>query len=363
MPVFPIARCLLGLTLLGAGWAVRAAVSDPVAPVNVPALQVPKSVAPLMDVWMRDVFVKLAPDGFYYLTGTTAAPGRSHAWDWNDGIRLWRSADLKHWESLGLVWSLDRDATWQRPAVIAELGQVSPVGDAIDENRRAVWAPEIHYIKSAKQWLIVAHMNGGRGSFVLRSQTGRPEGPYENIAGNAGQALFPEIDGSLFEDDDGAVYFIGHNHYIARMKKDLSGLAEPLRPFAESPFEPEPDVAGAYIVKCAGKYHLIQTYWSFRKPDGRYSYLGPQYHHPSSYTCDVLVATADNVYGPYGPRYTAIVDDGHNNFFQDKEGRWWSTLFGNPRSASAKTAPFLCRPALVPLKFEHGRFAPDFSSR
>lgn len=340
-----------------------AATSDPVAPVNDPALQVPKSVAPLFDTWMRDTYVTLAADGHYYLTGTTAAPGKTHCWDWNDGIHVWRSDDLKNWEHLGLVWSLDRDATWQRTPVIVEPGQISPARDVLDERRRAVWAPEIHYIKSAKQWVIVACMNGDRGSFILRSVSGKPEGPYENVADNAKKGLFPNIDGSLFEDDDGAVYFVGHNHFIARMKPDLSGLAEPIRRIQETPYDPEPYAEGAYIFKHAGKYHLVQTYWSFKKPDGRHSYLGPQYNHPSRHSYDVIVASADNVNGPYGPRYTAVVEGGHNNFFQDKQGRWWSTMFGNPRGASAKTASFLCRPALVPLKFEQGRFAPDFSTR
>ena len=34
---------------------------------------------------------------------------------------------------------------------------------------------------------------GGRGSFILRSTTGKPEGPYENIEGNEDKAIFPNI--------------------------------------------------------------------------------------------------------------------------------------------------------------------------
>lgn len=39
------------------------------------------------------------------------------------------------------------------------------------------------------------------------ARTGKPEGPYENIEGNKDKAIFPNIDGSLFEDTDGTVYF------------------------------------------------------------------------------------------------------------------------------------------------------------
>jgi beta-xylosidase len=358
LTAFPMIRLFLFAVIIGCALPARAA-SDPTAPVHDPALQIPKSVQPLFDTWMRDTFVTLAADGFYYLTGTTAAPGKEHCWDWNDGLHLWRSRDLKQWDHLGLIWSLDRDATWQGKPVLVEPGQISPSRDVMDEKRRAVWAPEIHYIKSKRAWLIVACMNGGRGSFILRSTSGKPEGPYDNIAGNATGPIFKNIDGSLFEDDDGTVYFVGHNHFIARMKDDLSGLAEPVRQLQETPYEPEPYAEGVCIVKHDRKYHLVQTYWSFKKPDGKYSYLGPQYNHPSRHSYDVIVATADNVDGPYGPRYTAIVEGGHNNFFQDRDGRWWATMFGNPRGASAQTAAFLCRPAIVPLKYEDGRFRPD----
>lgn len=360
-PAIYMNRLFLFAALLGfviPGHAAPAA-SDPTAPVHDPALQVPKDVRPLFDTWMRDTFVTLAADGFYYLTGTTAAPGKAHCWDWNDGLHLWRSSDLKTWDHLGLIWSLDRDATWQSKPVIVAPGQISPSRDVMDEKRRAVWAPEIHYIKSKKTWLIVACMNGGRGSFILRSKSGKPEGPYENIPGNAAGPILNNIDGSLFEEDDGTVYFVGHNHFIARMKDDLSGLAEPVSRLQETPYEPEPYAEGVYIVKHDGKYHLVQTYWSFKKPDGKYSYLGPQYNHPSRHSYDVVVATADNIRGPYGPRYTAVVEGGHNNFFKDRDGRWWATMFGNPRGASAQTAAFLCRPAIVPLRYEQGRFSPD----
>jgi hypothetical protein len=46
------------------------------------------------------------------------------------------------------------------------------------------------------------------------------------------------------------------------------------------------------------------------------------------YSC--MVSTAPHIYGPYGPRYEAIPHGGHNTFFQDSNGMWWSTYFGPP---------------------------------
>lgn len=342
------------------------------ADTNNEALRVPQSVQPAFDYWMRDTWVTLGPDGYYYMTGTTADParkfeGETHCWDWNDGLYLWRSEDMKQWESLGLIWSMEKDGTWQKaPKVYGEnekRAKRSINGDPLDNKFRAVWAPEMHYIKSAGNWFIVACMNnsaGGRGSFILRSTTGRPEGPYENIEGNRDQALFPEIDGSLFEDSDGSVYFVGHNHYIAKMKPDMSGLAEEIVQIKETAYDPEPYIEGAFIFKHDGKYHLVQAIWAHRTAAGdTYVEQKGLTNKNTRYSYDCVIATADNVYGPYGKRYTAITGGGHNNLFQDKNGKWWATMFFNPRGAQAAEYKVTCRPGLIPMVYENGVFKPD----
>lgn len=341
--------------------------SDPAAPVGNPALTVPPSVAPVMDQWMRDTYVMTGPDGYYYMTGTTATPGRLfpagrvHCWDYNDGLYLWRSADLQHWEPMGLVWGFARDAAaWQQGGKPLEPGAMSPNRDVLDSFYRAVWAPELHYISSKKKWLLVACMNGGAGSFVLESVSGRPEGPYRNIKGNESKAIFPDIDLSLFEDDNGEVYLIGHNHFIARMKDDLSDIAAPFRKLNEMPYNPEPYIEGVFITKHHGRYQLLQTIWSVKKADGTFSYLrNDKNRQDSLYSYDVVVAEAGNIYGPYGPRYAAILQGGHNNIFKDREGHWWSTTFFNPRGIMGTKFTVTCRPGLVPVKWVDGKLRPD----
>lgn len=57
------------------------------------------------------------------MTGTTATPerefeGQIHCWDYNDGLYLWRSKDMKDWEAMGRIWSFDEDAAdWQKKEV------------------------------------------------------------------------------------------------------------------------------------------------------------------------------------------------------------------------------------------------------
>jgi hypothetical protein len=109
---------------------------------------------------LRDTIVILGGDGNYYLTGSSGAD----IWDFNDGIELWRSPDLKNWSFVGEVWSFDKDGTWEK----AWRWHRKPV--------RAIWAPEIHYIKRLNNYFITTSMPpGNRG--ILRSSTGKPEGP------------------------------------------------------------------------------------------------------------------------------------------------------------------------------------------
>jgi hypothetical protein len=165
------------------------------------------SLRPIWDLHLRDTSICTGPDGKYYMTGSTG----DNIWDLNDGVELYRSDDLQHWEYLGLVWSVDKDGTWERKL-------------------RYVWAPEIHIVK--KNFVITYCMvNGeGAGTGILVSKTGKPEGPYINPV-KADKPLTGGIDGSIFEDDDGKVYFTnGAGGTLHLMKDDLSAFdGEPIK--------------------------------------------------------------------------------------------------------------------------------------
>jgi beta-xylosidase len=155
----------------------------------------------------------------------------------------------------------------------------------------------------------------------------KPDGP-----------ITPEIDASLFQDDDGQVYFVFQNGKIARMNDDMTGLAETprlLKPAnaAHVGFE------GAYLTKIAGRYHLIAA--EFNKRDGVNAY-------------DCMVASADNIHGPYGNRYLALPHAGHNMFFKDLHGQWWATFFGNDSHA-----PWREQPGMLPIRLDNeGKVVP-----
>ena len=276
----------------------------------------------LFDFPVRDTSICVGPDRMYYLTGTTGSknggPETKDGWWYvNEGIRVWRSPDLTNWTALGLVWSFEKDAAWQHAR----------------DGRRALWAPDIHYLKGTF-WLTYCINYGGTG--LLKSSTGKPEGPYVDVKPDG--PLTGEIDASLFEDDDGKVYFVFQNGKIARLKDDLTGLAETPRLLKPANFQ-HVGFEGAYLVKLGGRYQLICA--EFNKRDGISAY-------------DCMVAGADNIYGPYGNRYLAIPHAGHNMFFKDLAGQWWATFFGND-----PLAPWQERPGILPIELNaEGRVQP-----
>ena len=263
---------------------------------------------PLFDHPVRDTSVCLGPDDCYYLTGTTGndtgGPNDPNSW-WhvNEGIRVWKSRDLKQWSPLGLVWKIE-EGTWQKE---------------FHGRRRALWAPDIHYMKETF-WLTYSMNFGGTG--LLKSVTGKAEGPYVDVRPSG--PIAGKIDASLFEDDDGTVYFVWQNGLIAPLNDEMTGLADEPRLLRPSKHH-QVGFEGAYVTKRHGKYYLICA-----------DFIDGDYH--------CMVAESDHLFGPYGPRYVAIPHGGHNMFFEDKQGRWLATFFGNDARA-----PIRERPAILPI--------------
>ena len=257
----------------------------------------------LFDNPVRDPHILHAPDGYYYMVATSAKdtlppsiPSRpdSDFWTFNDGIPLWRSKDLVKWETLGYVWQFERDANWSKALKPSpHTGDGKPV--------RAIWAPEIHYMKGT-YWLVYSMNYDGTG--LLKSTSGKPEGPYIEMKPTG--PISDGIDATLFEDTDGSVYWLDFGYRVAKMKPDLSDIAEPMH---DLNFVPNPPWGeGINLKRVNGKYLWTNA--------GRES---------GSYDC--YSATADAVQGPYLNRYRAIPYAGHNNLFPDDKGQWWSTLF------------------------------------
>ena len=123
------------------------------------------------------------------------------------------------------------------------------------------------------------------------------------------------FDPSLFEDDDGTVYLLKQGGEIAPLKPDMTGIAEPFRalPAANYPFV---GYEGVSLFKRAGRYYLAAADWNVHADGGQ------------SYDC--MLASATNIFGPYGSRYNALRFGGHNGWFQDGDGNWNATVWCYP---------------------------------
>ena len=277
----------------------------------------------IKDGWIRDPYVFLAPDGYYYLTGTTPNPRdpREAAEPHNTGLgrgsivgyhmQLWRSKDLITWESLGSPFSL-LDGYWAKKMPKAFQGK--------DRSAWHLWAPEVHLLNG--RWHIVhttpAPVRGGSNLAVTKGD--RIEGPYTFPLGELSKGRH---DPSLFQDASGTVYLLWGNTMIAPLNKEMTGFtAEPVR-IDPGGSRPGPDGKplrrigheGATLRKIGSTYVHFGTAWS--TDQGRKG------------TYNLYYCTADKITGPYGPRKFAGRFLGHGTPFQDKQGRWWCTAFYN----------------------------------
>ncbi|WP_369062286.1 family 43 glycosylhydrolase [Caulobacter sp. 73W] len=275
-------------------------------------------IRPIWDAHIRDTIIRPAPDGSYYMTGSTG----DNIWAVNDGVELWRSRDLATWDYLGLVWSIDRDGTWEKNWTMRK-----------GVPFRAIWAPEIHYV--AGSWVICTSISGV-GVGLLKSISGKPEGPYKAVISDTAP-IRGSIDSTLFEDDNGRVWLtFGAAEAVREIKRDFSAFAGDWIPLVYDDSVVHTDAQGrrrmgfegATLFKRDGRYYLGVVH----KTEGRYSFA---------------FAMSDKLLGPYHTKHEGVPGGGGGNVFKDHKGRWWQTYFGNDDAA-----PFREKPGLVRIDFD-----------
>ncbi|MGA0545113.1 family 43 glycosylhydrolase [Brevundimonas sp. VNH65] len=278
------------------------------------------AIRPLMELHLRDTQICIGGDGAYYMTGSTG----DNIWAFNDGVELWRSQNLIDWTYLGLVWSLDEAGGWAREW---RMRRGVPF--------RAIWAPEIHYV-AGNYFICFSVSRAGLG--VLRSTSGKAEGPYE-YAFSPEAHLRRGIDATLFEDDDGSVWLTyGSGDEIVRLKDDLSGYAGE---WTRTQLPASSCIVARDRARCLkGENTLGYEGATIFRKDGLY-YLGAVGNAEGRYS--FVFAIADSLTGPYRLAHEAVPGAGGGNVFKDREGRWWTTYFGNDEQAAFREKPGLIR--------------------
>ncbi|RYG68737.1 beta-xylosidase [bacterium] len=258
--------------------------------------------------WIRDPFITLGPDDFYYLTGTTPNPGdeREQTEPYNIGlgpesivgsvVQVWRSKDLIDWEYLGTPFTMAD--SWHK------------------EPGNLVWAPELHWL--GDRWALV-HCPAAKANLAISAGPDL-KGPWTKPMG---ANLGPKHDPSLFKDGD-SWWMLWQNTLLAPLNKDFTAFTAPPVRIDPAGSRPNPDGGapisrigheGATMIKVGDKYVHIGTAWS--------TDLGRK----GSY--NLYYCVADKITGPYGPRQFLGRFLGHGTPFQTRDGKWWCTAFFN----------------------------------
>jgi xylan 1,4-beta-xylosidase len=255
--------------------------------------------------WIRDPYLKLGPDDYYYLTGTTPNPGepREQSDPYNIGlgpgsivgstVQVWRSKDLIDWD--GTPFTLE-DSFHQDPG-------------------RLVWAPEIHWL--GDRWALV-HCPGAKANLALTASR-ELKGPWKHPLG---EKLGHKHDPSLFQDGD-TWWLLWENTLVAPLNKDFTDFtAKPVRidpsgsrTNSEGAVKSVIGHEGATMIKVGSRYVHLGTAWSTDQA------------RKGSY--NLYYCTAEKITGSYGPRQFAGRFLGHGTPFQTREGKWWCTAFFN----------------------------------
>jgi beta-xylosidase len=289
---------------------------------SVAAAADPEVVAEIkVDRPLRDPSVCRGPDGTYYLTGTVStrqkADGTPDFYE-NDGIYLWKSADLKTWTPLERVVAF-KDYPYELYGPYRWLHKMQvPPDDYREERVFGAVAPEIHFARDTF-WLTISMTRQGTG--ILRSTTGKAEGPYELVdlltTRGGDPSLFVDGEDFWWLMDGG---FCGklewtkpHKHSPPKRTETLVMKEQPvlLRPEPEANgFPLRVGERGAFMVKCDGRYQLIATQ---ETAPGRW---------------DAFVATANAPTGPYGKCRLLIPGGGQATLFQNEKGEWRAACHG-----------------------------------
>jgi beta-xylosidase len=271
---------------------------------SVPFDKVPGQQRP--NPWIRDTNITLGGDGNYYMTGT--------AGDMN-AVHIWKSTDMKKFDYFAEAFKF-------------KTPQEDPEAWYNQKPERLLWAPEIHF-RNGNYWIVFS-VNSGLGMGFLKSATGKPEGPYVPTYEGNRAFVVPNIDSSLFVDSDGSAYYVWQGKFLQRLNSDFSQL-EGERIELLTTDKEQVGYEGIFMIKYGDWYVLCAAEWNggANRMDGTY---------------DTMYAVSKTLQGPYSPRRVLAPHTGHSTLFQDTEGRWHMSFFGNDR-----TAPFRASVGIVPL--------------
>ena len=273
----------------------------------------------------------------YYLVNST--------FEWYPGLPVYHSRDLVNWELIGYGT--------HRPEQLR-------LSDGLG-NSMGVFAPTIRHHKGT--FYIINTCVACGGNFYITASN--PAGPWSDpVWLNA-----PGIDPSLFWDDDGRCYYIGHGNL-------LNTEAHP-NPWGVWMQELDTE-KGALVGEAAQLTfgHAVNAIWTegphLYKIQGKYLLMvaegGTEYNHSVTFHC------SDSLWGPYVPNQVnpaishrhlgmdyPVYAVGHADLVETQNGDWWSVMLAKRRVDGF--TPLARETFMTPLKMEmnSGQLTPIYN--
>jgi beta-xylosidase len=239
------------------------------------------STDPDVQVWDGVVWMYCSQDH-------PAQPGDKGVYDRMDGYHAFSSSDLIHWTDHGEVMH-SRNIAWAKPGWM--------------------WAP-VAARKDGKYYLYYPNRDKEDQKRIGVAVADSPTGPFKDI-GKPIDGL-KGIDPKIFIDDDGQAYLYCNRATIAKLKPNMTELAEPSRKIIYSPENIEKDLLvrfgeGSFMHKKNGIYY--------------FSYANPRNEEYQGY-----YAMGDNPYGPFewkGPFVPKPSDAQNHHSIIEFKGKWY----------------------------------------
>jgi len=301
-------------------------------------------LTPLQDIPLADTSIVRGGDGAWYMTGTVASRKKSEVrsqksetadFENNDGIHLWRSADMSTWEYAGKVWDIENDGgTWAK--------QFRIPGD--NPNRtdfcRGATAPQLHF---ADGTFWIAYSMNGRGTGLLKSTTGKAEGPYEDLGRLTGMGGAP----SLFAGADGTRHWLWDELLLAKIEGEKPAVTGPARSLLHAlalynegiDYELTDllDATGGFLFEAvepkSKQKRVFLTFSAVTQSHGRANR-------------ETHIAWAPSLAGPWSWPVVMVRHGGQNSVFDGPEGKLFASFSGADPASALRD-----RPGIVPLEW------------
>ena len=270
---------------------------------------------------MRDVCVTYEPDGSYYATGSFWGVEQ-----YRRDVVLFRSRDKLHWEPLPPVYT----ATQFREIPGFDVAKLDEFLSKDDGKNREfkIQIGENHVQRVGDTYYILPmQFSGLGGNMLIKSLSGKIEGPYRGIRDLPSTA-------DLSVDDDGTL-LLQWGDKITSFKNTAELETLPRKEFAvrshviEAPrnicFSEDCEVG---VMRIAGKYVNWSTDWT-----GSY---------------DAIYHWADSLQGPWQGALRILPYGGNGRFFRDGDGTWWYAYFMNTNDYTTRAQNY-CRMNMYPL--------------